>query len=183
MLKIMAASAIAFFVAASPMAYAQALSGDPSERLSAADLGALTDARIAIVKSTLQLTPDQEKYWTAVESAIRQRANHRQDRLLQLANELQDRRTNVSQTVGEARESTVEAMRDRNPIDFMHRRANALAQRATDLDKLADAWQPLYSTLTPEQKKRMGLLAITVLRELRTGVEERRVQSQDSETD
>jgi hypothetical protein len=74
-------------------------------------------------------------------------------------------------------------MRDRNPIDFMHRRANALAQRATDLDKLADAWQPLYSTLTPEQKKRMGLLAITVLREMRTGVEERRVQSQDSETD
>jgi hypothetical protein len=60
MLKIMAASGIAFFVAASPVAYAQAPSGGPSERLSAAEMGALTDARIAIVKSTLQLTPDQE---------------------------------------------------------------------------------------------------------------------------
>lgn len=171
MLKIVSLGMFALFVTV-PMAYAQAPSGGAQERLSAADRGALTDARIAIVKSTLQLTPDQEKYWTAVESAIRQRANDRQARL-----------TNVEQTVGERRENPVEAMRDRNPIDFMHRRANALTQRGTDLDKLADAWQPLYQTLTPEQKKRMGFLAMYVLRELRSGAEERRVQSQDSETD
>lgn len=182
MLKMVAAGAIALFVTASPMAYAQTPSGGAPERLSAADMGALTDARIAIIKSTLQLTPDQERYWTAVENAMRQQANNRQNRLLQ-AIERRDSLTNAAQTVGQGRESPVEAMRDRNPIDFMHRRANALTQRATDLDKLADAWQPLYQTLTPEQKKRMGFLAMYVIRTMRTGAEERRVQAQDSETE
>src|SRR5262249_10776860 len=35
----------------------------------AADLKALTDARIGIVKAALQLTPEQAKYWPAVEEA------------------------------------------------------------------------------------------------------------------
>jgi hypothetical protein len=183
MLKMVGATAIVLFIAASPMAYAQAPSGGAPERLSAADMEALMNARITIVKSTLQLTPDQEQYWTAIENAMRQRANNRQDRLLQQANKRQDRLANAGQTVGEARESPVEAMRDRDPIALMHQRASALAQRATDLDKLADAWQPLYQTLTPDQKKRMGFLALYVLRAMRTGADDRRLLSQDSERD
>lgn len=171
MLKILSA-ATALFLAASPMAHAQAPSGGAQERLSAADMSALTDARIAIIKSTLQLTPDQETFWPSIEDAIRMRANDRQARL-----------RNLEQTVGERRQNPVEAMRDRNPIEFMHRRANALSQRGTDLDKLADAWQPLYQTLTPEQKKRMAFLAMYVVREMRTGAEDRRLQAQDSDTD
>jgi hypothetical protein len=61
----------------------------------------------------------------------------------------------------------------------MQRRAEALAQRAADLKKLADAWQPLYQTLSPEQKRRMAALAIFVLREMRNDVEQRRLQSED----
>jgi hypothetical protein len=38
-------------------------------------LSALTDARINITKAVLQLTADQEKYWPAVEDAIRTRAS------------------------------------------------------------------------------------------------------------
>jgi hypothetical protein len=41
--------------------------------------------------------------------------------------------------------SPIEALRDRNPVEFLQRRAEALAQRAADLKKLADAWQPLWS--------------------------------------
>ena len=74
MLKIIAAGATALFVTASSSGYAQAPAGyaqapapGARERLSAADLGALTDARINIVKTALQLTPDQEKYWPAIE--------------------------------------------------------------------------------------------------------------------
>src|SRR4051794_30818909 len=52
-----------------------------SERVTAADLNALTDARLAIVKSALQMTPDQEKYWPAIEEAIRSRAKNRETRL------------------------------------------------------------------------------------------------------
>src|SRR3974390_2299446 len=79
----LASGAIALFVTASSLAYAQAPSAglERLERLTAADLGALTDARVNIVKSTLQLTPDQEKYWPAIEDSIRARAKDRQARI------------------------------------------------------------------------------------------------------
>jgi hypothetical protein len=41
----------------------------------------------------------------------------------------------------------------------MQRRAEILNQRAADLKKLADAWEPLYKTLTPDQKKRMAFVS------------------------
>jgi hypothetical protein len=63
----------------------------------------------------------------------------------------------------------------------LNRRADALAQRAADLKKLAAAWQPLYQTLTPDQKRRMGLLAVSALRELRTAIEERHMQAEEEE--
>jgi hypothetical protein len=63
----------------------------------------------------------------------------------------------------------------------MHRRADAVAQRAADLNKLADAWQPLYQTLSPEQKRRMGLLAMLIIPEMRDALEERRLQSAEED--
>ena len=62
MLKLLAAGATALFVTLSPTAFAQAPSAMGPARLSPTDLTKLTDERIAIVKSVLQLTPDQEKY-------------------------------------------------------------------------------------------------------------------------
>ena len=171
MLKLVTSGLTALFVAVSPLAYAQAPSSGAVERLSAADVGTLTDARINIVKTALQLTPDQEKYWPVIEDAVRARAKDRQARITTAAaraNELRER-------------SPIEALRDRNPVDFMHRRADALAQRAADLKKLADAWQPLYQTLNPEQKRRMAALALIVLREARDAVEQRRLQSEDDD--
>jgi hypothetical protein len=73
----------------------------------------------------------------------------------------------------------LELLRDRDPVSFLHRRADALVQRAADLKKLADAWQPLYETLSPDQKTRMAFLTIFVLRELRSGLEQRLLQSED----
>ena len=67
MSKIVAAGVTALFISVSPLAYAQtpaqASSAGEHERLSEADLSALTDARIHLVKGALQLTPDQEKFW------------------------------------------------------------------------------------------------------------------------
>ena len=54
-------------------------------------------------------------------------------------------------------------------------------QRAADLKKLADAWQPLYPTLSQEQKRRMAALTIFVFREMRNGLEQRRLQSEDED--
>jgi hypothetical protein len=58
-----------------------------------------------------------------------------------------------------------------------------LVQRAADLNRLADAWQPLYQTLDPEQKRRLAFLAVLAVREMRDAVEERRLRSEDDNDD
>ena len=163
MLKTVAAGLTALFVTASSLAYAQAPSAAGSEqenaRPSAADLNALTDARIGIVKAALQLTPEQAKYWPAVEEAIRNRAMGRQVRLAALARQRDQG--------------------DRDPIDIVRHRADALAQRAAELKQLADAWQPLYATLTPDQKQRLRLFAVNILRMVPRAVEFHRMETEE----
>ena len=123
------------------------------------------------MKAALQLTPDQQKYWPAIENAIRARAEDRKARLAKIA-----------ETVGKrADESSVEVFRNRDPIAFLQRRSEALAQRSADLDKLAEAWQPLYKTLSPEQRQRMAALAIFVLHDMSDAVERRRAGSEDND--
>ena len=56
-----------------------------------------------------------------------------------------------------------------------------MAQRSADLNKLAEAWEPLYKTLSPEQRQRMAALAIFVLRDMSDAVEHRRMQAADDE--
>jgi len=173
MLKIVAAGATALFVTASPIAYAQTPSPSAAapERLNLADRNTLTDLRIDLVKAALQLTPDQQKYWPAIESAIRGRAEDRKARLAKIA-----------ETVGKrADESSFEVMRNRDPIAFLQRRSEALAQRSADLDKLAEAWQPLYKTLSTEQRQRMAALAIFVLHDMSDVADRRRARSEDDD--
>jgi LTXXQ motif family protein len=159
-------------ITGSSLAYAQSPSGGPaSPRVTAADLNALTDARIAIIKAALQLTPDQERYWPAIEEAIRARAKDRITRLEGVTTGVAER----------ADRSPIENLRDRDPIAFLNRRADALAQRSADLKKLATAWQPLYQTLTQDQKRRMGFVAMVVLNDLRDRVEQRRMEAADED--
>jgi hypothetical protein len=75
--------------------------------------------------------------------------------------------------------SPIEVLRDRNPIEFVKKRADLLAQRSADLKRLADAWEPLYQTLARDQKRRMALVALFALRELRDAAEECRMRSED----
>jgi hypothetical protein len=72
-------------------------------------------------------------------------------------------------------------LRDRNPVEFLDRRADVLAQRSADLKKLSAAWQPLYQTLTPVQMRNLGYLTISVLRDLRDRAEERRMNSEEED--
>ena len=171
MLKIVAAGVTALLVMASPPVYAQAASD--GERLSTADLSALTDMRIDIVKAALQLTPDQEKYWPAIETAIRDRAKDRQTRIADAAKRMAERHDG----------DLAETIRGRDPVDFMRRRADALEQRGADLKKLADAWEPLYKTLKPDQKKRMAVLALFVLRDMSDARDERRARLESEESE
>src|ERR1700753_750049 len=132
MIKKLAVATTAILMAASPLAYAAETSSSTvgMTHPSAADLNSLTDARVAMIKAALQLTPDQEKYWPAVEEAIRARAKNRQGRGERLSH-LRD-------------SGPMEARHESNPIELMQRRAASLNQRAADLKKVADAWEPLF---------------------------------------
>jgi hypothetical protein len=171
MIKAVVVGTTALFLAASPIAHAQTPSSATPERLNAADRNSLTDLRIELVKAALQLTPDQEKLWPPVENAIRARAEDRRARVAK-----------IQETVGRrADEGRVEALRNRDPITFLQRRSEALAQRSADLDKLAEAWQPLYKTFSPEQRRHLAALAIFVLNDMTEAVERRRAQAEDED--
>ena len=112
----------------------------PAERpyhaqLTADDIAAFTDARIAALKTALRLTPEQEKNWPAVEQALRDISKER------LA------RRAARGTTGQPVDAT-ERLRDR---------ADALAARAATLRRLADAEKPLYQSLDEAQKRRFGM--------------------------
>jgi hypothetical protein len=171
MSKTIVAGLSALFITASSLAYAQVSTGPAQgpgptqagpaqERLSDAEFKTVTDRRIELIKLALQLKPDQEKSWPAVEEAIRARAMARRQRLVNL----------VARASGQ---------REFNPVELLRDRADALATRAANLKKLADAWQPLYASLDDNQKARLRLLTVYVLREMRDAVESRRLQSED----
>ncbi|GGH11079.1 hypothetical protein GCM10007036_07910 [Alsobacter metallidurans] len=129
---------------------AQAQSGAPMAQgpmqLSIADRGAILEARIAATKFALQMTPDQAKKWPPIEEAIRARSAARQARIAKLQTDL----------LGDATFS-----------DLIRQRADNLMERGASLKKLADAWQPLVVTLSDEQKHRLAVLTLFVLREAR----------------
>ena len=166
----------ALFLIGSSLANAQSSQSHSAastpERLNATELNTLTDMRVDLVKAALQLTPEQEKLWPPVESAIRANAEDRRARIAK-----------IQETVGlRADQSRADAIRNRDPIAFLQRRSQALAQRSADLDRLAEAWQPLYNTLSQEQRQRMASLAIFVLRDMSDARERRRAaQSEDNE--
>jgi hypothetical protein len=167
MIKKIAVAATAVLITASPLAFAAETSSTVGMRHpSAADLNALTDARVAVLKAALQLTPDQEKYWPALEDAIRARAKNRQARLERVA-ELRD-------------SEPMEALHGTSPVELMQRRAASLSQRAADLKKVADAWEPLYKTLSQDQKKRVAFVTVVAARGIRDTLE-RHIEYEDDD--
>jgi flagellar biosynthesis regulator FlaF len=177
MLKTVVIGTTALFLTASTIANAQSSQtsppATPPEQLNAADQNTLTDMMVDLVKAALQLTPEQEKLWPPVESAIRANAEDRRGRIAK-----------IQETVGiKSDQSRMDVMRNRDPIAFLQRRSQALAQRSANLDKLAEAWQPLYNTLSQQQRQRMASLAIFVLRDLSDVRDRRRAQSEDDNED
>jgi LTXXQ motif family protein len=123
------------------------------QRLSQADLNALTDARIGMARSMLQLTPEQAQFWPPVEEAMRNSAEARYRRIA-------ERQTMMDRALADRA-----GEREYDPVAMMRSRGDALSERGAQLRKLADAWQPLYQTLNPEQRDRMRLIASHILGE------------------
>ena len=145
MWKTVLAGAAAIMVVGSTLAFAQQRADTDGRehehhwRPSQADLNAFTDARIAALKAGLELTPDQEKNWPGVEQAIRDMAKARQERAAERRREHEQQHS----------VDLIQRLRDR---------ADAMTRNAANLKKLADAAQPLYQSLTDDQKHRLVFL-------------------------
>ncbi len=154
--KTAVAVASALMIGGSAMVYAQQGGGESpgmgggfgghgrmglgERHLTADDLRAFTDARIAALHAGLELNADQEKNWPPVEQALREVAKMRMDRLA-------------------ARREGRDEQPSGNPIERLQRRADQLTATGTALKHLADAAAPLYQSLDDAQKHRLTMLA------------------------
>src|SRR5207302_2683813 len=146
MKKTIAAGTIALTLAGAGFALAQQTTQQTTQppparegrgfRPSAEDVAAFTDARVAALKAGLKLTAEQEKNWPAVETAIRDLAKNRSDRIKERAAR---RGGDNAQQAGP------------DAISRLRQGADAMTARAESLKKLADASEPLYKSLDEGQ--------------------------------
>lgn len=110
--------------------------GQGPRALSPEDRAAYFDARIAAVKAGLRLTPEQDRLWPAAEQAVREGFAKRTEMMQKM------------QTQG----------RPSDPIDGMRRMAEAAIVRGEAMRKVVEATQPLYTSLSDDQKRRLRVL-------------------------
>src|ERR1700730_13299701 len=105
--------------------------GEP--QLTAEQIVANSDANIDRIKAELNLTPEQEKNWTAFNSAMHYLGHNGADRLnLRIARAKRDPPDDI--------------------IEQMRNEAQFLNDRAVDQRNVADAAEPLYMSLDDKQK-------------------------------
>jgi hypothetical protein len=145
MKKILLAGAAALVLAGSTAVYAQHRPWFHDHmRMSAEDRAAFADARIAAVHAGLKLSPDQEKLWPPVETAVKEFAKLRIDRANARMNAMRD--------------DDRDRQAPRDPVTRLRERADAMGATAAALKKIADAADPLYKTLDDGQKRRLAML-------------------------
>jgi len=110
--------------------------------LSADDMRAFADARIAGLHAGLALRPEQEKNWPAFEQALRTAAKDRIDRV-------------------QARQAAGDGMQPQasDPVERLKRIADALSRRGAVLKQIADTAAPLYASLDDAQKNRFRMMS------------------------
>ena len=119
------------------------LSGLPSAIFAAEDLAALTDRRIAALKSGLQLNSTQEKKWFVLELVLREEIKIRAAR----AAESRDQAEGLHE-----HRDVIERLRERAKL--LEASSVELQTIAAEFKKLADAAEPLYESLDDAQKRR-----------------------------
>jgi zinc resistance-associated protein len=109
--------------------------------MSADDMRAFADARIAALHAGLALRPDQEKNWPALEQALRTAAKDRIDRI------------QAHQADGDREPQAID------PVERLKRVADAMTRRGATLKQIADTAAPLYASLDDSQKNRFRMLS------------------------
>lgn len=112
----------------------QVLTQDGAPQLTAEQIDANSDANIERIKNELHLTPEQEKDWPGFSSAMHYLGHNGADRLnLRIARARRDPPDDI--------------------IEQMRNEAQFLVDRAQDQRSVADAAEPLYTSLDDKQKQ------------------------------
>jgi LTXXQ motif family protein len=149
MKKAVLAGMVALAIAGSTVVYAQHRPWFHNHmRINPEDRAALADARIAAVHAGLKLTPDQEKLWPPVETAVRDFAKLRIDHANARMNAQKD----------DAKDAQKDAQKPDDPVARLRERADTMAAMAASMKRIADAADPLYKTLDDGQKRRLAVL-------------------------
>ena len=134
-------AAMASAMMLSGAAYAQSATGDNAnapqmghwQPPSPETMQHMLDGRIAMIKTALQLNPDQDKLWAPVEQVMRDQAAARSKRMADMQGKHDD-------------------MAKMDPVARLEMTSQRATERAASAQKLADALKPLYATLSDEQK-------------------------------
>jgi LTXXQ motif family protein len=112
----------------------QVLTQDGAPQLTAEQIVSNSDANIERIKKELNLSPEQEKHWSAFNSAMHYLGHNGAERLnLRIARAQRDPPDDI--------------------IDQMRNEAQFLNDRAVDQRNVADAAEPLFSSLDDKQKQ------------------------------
>ena len=143
MKNVVLAGVAALAIAGTSVAYAQHRPWFHDHmRMSSEDRSAFADARIAAVHAGLKLSPDQEKLWPPLETAVRDFSKMRIDRANARMNARPDDQKNASN--------------EGDPVARLRERADNMTASGTALKKIADAADPLYKTFDDGQKRRLA---------------------------
>lgn len=155
------ALAITFLVAAVPATIALAQQADegapPTETAeknrgpSPETMARLQDGRIAMAKTALKLTPEQEKLWTPVEEKIRARFEERKTMRDEWRAKRDERRAERKERRGKGAKTPLPERIEKR-ADRMTERAGKMTERATKMKEFAAVVKPFYDSLTDEQK-------------------------------
>ena len=117
-----------------------AVARDRSDRseLTASQMTDRADVRTAKMKVDLNLTADQEKNWSGFASAMQDMSKKQADRRIAI------------------RDARAQQHGSFDALDEMRKNADSQIERSNDRKKLADAAQPLYTSLNEQQKSRFA---------------------------
>jgi hypothetical protein len=144
MLKSMIAAVAALAIAGTTFVYAQQ---GPGRGQPNPDRFAKTaNARLATIKAALELTPDQAQKWGAYQQAV--------ENVIQLrVQAMQARAAHQSQAGGQPAHRG-----SGDPFARLSRRIDGMTKTSAALKQVADAGEPLYSSLSDAQKGRFKAL-------------------------
>jgi hypothetical protein len=117
-----------------------AVARDRSDRseLTASQMTDRADVQTAKMKVDLNLTADQEKNWSGFASAMQDMSKKQADRRIAI------------------RDARAQQHGSFDALDEMRKNADFQIERSNDRKRLADAAQPLYTSLNEQQKSRFA---------------------------